>query len=475
VIGCGLAMATGCRNESPSSVLETDGTTSGASEGGPTSGTPGADGGTSGENTDGTAGSTTLDGSTTDGTTTTDGETTGGDDPLQVCRELPEAELAQWVEGPEVESIAESTPERIEAMGAHSWSIALRLLELTDPAKRPSVASSPASLMIALGMSYGDSGCGEQILDVVEYPEEGEDLHHTLGASIQELESRALPARMEEDAVVLSLRSSRWGFPMAPIPEDGLIPEEPNFYGATSNLMYGDLDAARTIMNCVIEVESQGLLQDFIPIGLPAPDTGSFDINVAYLQAPWDVGLSSLGASDFTQDTGDVVSLPMMGTGPEGPINASHYESAGLFALDIPLRGNALSVLFVAPKVGEYADLEAFTLALEPHDLAEIRAQSVQGLAELRMPKVDIESMTLDYYDPFGFECPIYTMRTVLHGAAVQMDEKGIKAAAATVNEIWVTGGEAEPDFDVVLDRPFLFFIYDRDTEFVLYSGRFAG
>ena len=61
----------------------------------------------------------------------------------------------------------------------------------------------------------------------------------------------------------------------------------------------------------------------------------------------------------------------------------------------------------------------------------------------------------------------------MLHGAAVQMDEYGVKAAAATVAESWGTGGE-EPEF-FAIDRPFLFFVYDEPTGFVLYSGRFAG
>jgi serine protease inhibitor len=46
-------------------------------------------------------------------------------------------------------------------------------------------------------------------------------------------------------------------------------------------------------------------------------------------------------------------------------------------------------------------------------------------------------------------------------------------AVAATVAESWETG---EPEFySVAIDRPFLFFVYDEPTGFVLYSGRFSG
>ena len=69
--------------------------------------------------------------------------------------------------------------------------------------------------------------------------------------------------------------------------------------------------------------------------------------------------------------------------------------------------------------------------------------------------------------------CDMYTLRDVLHGAAIEIDEHGIKAAAATVVESWDTS--SPEGLYVLINRPFLFFAYDHETDFVLFSGRYAG
>ncbi len=89
------------------------------------------------------------------------------------------------------------------------------------------------------------------------------------------------------------------------------------------------------------------------------------------------------------------------------------------------------------------------------------------------MPRFAIDSTTINYFDPLGLECDFFTLRSVFHGATVEIDERGIKAAAATVAESWDTESP-EGEF-LLIDRPFLFFAYDRETNFVLYSGRYAG
>lgn len=407
----------------------------------------------------------TTDTDPTEGPDPTEGmDPTDGGDALQACRELPEAEAARWVEGTSLQPTGESTPARIEAAGAQTWVLALDLLRATEP--RESLAASPTSMALALGMTerlYEGGQCGAEIHARMHYTEEGDALHHTLGASIRILEGRALPPGTDgEDPVVVSLRQSIWDL------RGGREPQP--LYGATLHEVTGELGAVRTVMNCVIEAESRGLLVDFIPPHLPAGDTTSFDLDVAYLQAPWVNELTAWGAIDFTKDDGATVELPSMG----GVFYAGLHQDEQRLAIELSLRGGELAVLLVRPAYEAPQELGGFTADLTAEALAEIRSGSDYAFVDLTMPMVDIPSRTIDYYDPLGFECEPYTLRAVLHGAAVQMDDKGIKAAAATAAESWDTG---EPDIptDVRLDRPFLFFVYDRPTGFVLYSGRFAG
>lgn len=391
----------------------------------------------------------------------TGGDPTAGEDLLQVCRELPEAVAAQWVEGTSEPPEGQSTPERMMAAGARTWELALDLLAATDADR--SLAASPTAMSLALGMTerlYADTGCGASIRSRMHYAEEGDALHQTLGASLRTLVERSLPAGQDgEDPVVVSLSASIWDITGERRPEP--------LYGAAYHRVTGDLAAIRTVMNCVIEAQSRGLLVDFLPSSIPAPDTTSIDLDVAHLQAPWAHALQDLGSRSFTRDDGTVVSLSAMGEN----IWAGWYQDEQLTAVDVPLRGGALSVLFVLPAVA--GDLQAFTASLDAKALAAVRDATGYRPVALQMPRVDIPSETIDYYDPLGFACEPFTLRRVLHGVALQLNEHGVKAASATAAESWDTGS---PEFySALLDRPFLFFVYDQATAFVLYSGRFAG
>ena len=73
-------------------------------------------------------------------------------------------------------------------------------------------------------------------------------------------------------------------------------------------------------------------------------------------------------------------------------------------------------------------------------------------------------------YEPDGK--PNLQIGAVLHDAYVSIDERGTEAAGAT----GVEGqgiGMFDP-FEMIVDRPFLFFIRDRSTNTVLYIGRIA-
>lgn len=60
----------------------------------------------------------------------------------------------------------------------------------------------------------------------------------------------------------------------------------------------------------------------------------------------------------------------------------------------------------------------------------------------------------------------------VIHETYLAMDEEGTEAAAATAAVFRATSGQIEPPEPVVLDRPFLFRIYDRDTRVTLFVGQ---
>ena len=404
--------------------------------------------------------------------TETETETETGEPPMSACMDLPAAATAMWQPSAEVESTAVSTPERIAEAGARTWPLALALLRGTDAVAHPSIASSPSTMAIALGMSHmrWQAGCGESIRSVVGWSEDGDPLHETLGASIGALTSRSLPEEEGVDALIVGLHPSTWEL-------EGGASSPSEVFGGTANTVSknadGALAAINDVMNCVIEEQSHGLLKDFLPESQPAADTSSYELLVSFLQAPWAVALYEDDPLAFTRDGGESVDLPAM----FGAVSdAGWYSDESFVAVELPLRGNELVVQLVMPQADAFSDLAAFVAALDEDQLALARDTAQQGVVELTMPTFTIDSSTLDYYDPLGFACEPFTMRKVLHGATVAIDAKGIRAAAASADEGWDSGtGPGETIATVRLDRPFLFFVYDRATTNVLYSGRYAG
>jgi serine protease inhibitor len=430
---------------------------------------------------DSSSSETTVGEVSTSETTVGDGSssetTVGGGE--EGCHALPAAEAVQWREGPAIMSTAMSTPERIAAAGASTWDVALDLLRLTDPADSPSLASSPTSMVLSLGLAYrrfAGTGCATSIHDLMHFPEADDALHATFGASVGELESRVVPADDTADPLVLALRRSMWE--LVDGSTEGIDLTGDADYGAPRNAVRkdgpGGFADIREVVNCVIEEQSQGLLVDFLPSDVPDQGSSSFDVDVAFLQAPWDRALEGGLHVPFVDDGGSMRTLEAFG-GAE--IDVRHHDDAQLTVVDVPTRNGALSVAFVLPKADMYPTLADFVGTTTVSDLRGAIDGALPASADVTIPVVEIPSVTIDYFPILAFACdPETELRDVYHGATVQIDEKGIKAAAATVSEGGVdASGGIPPEIVVVFDHPFLFFVHDRITGHVLYSGRFAG
>ena len=60
----------------------------------------------------------------------------------------------------------------------------------------------------------------------------------------------------------------------------------------------------------------------------------------------------------------------------------------------------------------------------------------------------------------------------VYHQAYINVHETGTEAAAATAV---VVGSRSAPEINFMANRPFLFFLWDRETKSLLFNGRFMG
>ncbi len=64
----------------------------------------------------------------------------------------------------------------------------------------------------------------------------------------------------------------------------------------------------------------------------------------------------------------------------------------------------------------------------------------------------------------------------VMHRAVIKLDEEGSEAAAVTVIEVRVTSSGGGSAYKTIrLDRPFLFFIRENNSNTILFMGAYTG
>jgi serpin B len=195
------------------------------------------------------------------------------------------------------------------------------------------------------------------------------------------------------------------------------------------------------------------------------------------MDAPWKYQFDPAATrkSPFTLLDGSTVMVDMMHFNEFLPSAAG----AGWAAVELPYRGDELSMIAVVPE-----NLAQFEAALSPALLGSIVGAIRDGGIHLSLPRFtfSFHASLAKAFEALGapslFTGPdlsgLYAgsglfVSAIEHEAFVQVDEEGTKAAAATGVAIADSHGPT-----VSFDRPFMFFILDRPTGTVLFLGRVA-
>ena len=141
-------------------------------------------------------------------------------------------------------------------------------------------------------------------------------------------------------------------------------------------------------------------------------------------------------------------------------------------------------MLFVVPDAGRFDEVAGASGTL----FGEARDALAEAEIQLALPRFEFRTQAslpdtlrplgmIDAFDPgladfSGITAtdPLF-ISDVIHEVFVSVDEAGTEAAAATA-VIVGRGGPPERPVVLTVDRPFLFWVYDRATGSVLFMGR---
>jgi serpin B len=352
---------------------------------------------------------------------------------------------------------------------------------------------SPYSVRLALAMTYGgaEGATAEQMAEVLSFASSQEELHPALSNLAEELRSRAATERGGEETegqFQLNIANAIWGQQSYPF-ADAYLQLLDEYYGAGLQAVdfVSNPEAVRQMINAWAAEATEGKIEDIVPEGAIDQLTRLVLANAIYFKAAWlhqfEEGMTSDGP--FTLLDGSDVQVPQM----QQQERFSYLDGDGYQAVALPYVGNTTAMLVVLPDEGQFTtveeglDEEMFNSILSglstnrvrlwlPRFEYEFEVSLSDTLKAMGMPAA-FDGQQADFSGMVDDEMSenLY-LSDVLHKAYVGVDEEGTEAAAVTAVIGGITSAPAGEVIEMKVDRPFVFAIYDRPTNTILFLGR---
>ncbi len=345
---------------------------------------------------------------------------------------------------------------------------------------------SPYSISLALAMTWaGARGeTEEQMANTLHFFLSQERLHPAFNKLALELASRGEGAKGKDDeGFRLNIVNAIWGQKDYQFLTSFLDVLAEN-YGAGLRLLdfISAPEKSRKTINDWVSKQTEGRIEDLIPQGVIDELTRLVLTNAIYFNAAWLHPFDEDSTIDgtFYLLNGSETVVPMMSqTESFGYLDGDGYQ-----VIELPYDGNELAMVIMLPDAGQF---EAFEDSLNSEMVGTIIENLENRQVALTLPKFEFESefsladtlaamgMPVAFSPAADFSGMTGTKELyigdVLHKAFVSVDEAGTEAAAATAVVMKLTSVPEEP-VKVTIDRPFIFLIYDIETEVILFVGR---
>lgn len=238
-------------------------------------------------------------------------------------------------------------------------------------------------------------------------------------------------------------------------------------------------------INADVKEATKGLIEKILD-SIPG-DTKVILGNAVYFKGLWKLKFDKHNTEemDFRRTDGSVVSkVPMMFAKEK----FQYYEDEKLKAVRLDYTNGSLSMLLLLPNEGiTVASLLADIHAAKLKDIQKSLNNKLDTL--LWLPRFKLENSLklvptlgkLGIRDVFGARADLSNIydsaaggqslhvSDVLQSAVIEVNEEGTEAAAATM--IMVRMLMLSPENQIKFDRPFLYYLVDRERHTILFSG----
>ncbi|KEO71894.1 serpin family protein [Anditalea andensis] len=263
------------------------------------------------------------------------------------------------------------------------------------------------------------------------------------------------------------------------------------YYGSEVAPLNMENPASVNVINNWIEAKTNNLIKemlDEIP-QYPYDKVVMYLANAIYYKADWKYQFltSKTQKKPFYPRKGSQVQVDMMDL--DKPAAFKSYFENDLTYIEIPYSTGQYSMGILYNSAG---NLDSVADILTFENLEKWKANSSESNFILKMPKFrlrhkqdnmseDLAAMGL--VQPFSYHPGNFTrlfdnptdplkISRVIHDALIEVDEKGAEAAAATVVEVVELTSMPSKPREVILDKPFIFFIQEAHSGAILFMGK---
>lgn len=352
---------------------------------------------------------------------------------------------------------------------------------------------SPYSLSQALAMVYGGARgqTAQQMADTLHFTLPPERFHPAFNALDLDLRSRSQPISQAngatetlEPAFELHIANAVWaqkGYPYLPEFLDTLAQN----YGAGLRLVDFVSSPEKVVrqINDWVSEQTDGRIQDILD--RLDSQTSLVLANAVYFNAEWDHPFDEelTKTEPFYLMNGQAENTPLM----HQTETFLYTEADSYQAVELPYANRDFGMVILLPREGQFQEIEAQLSGEWAQDVA----QSLQSREmDLTLPKHRFETPSVslketlaamgisdafaDNADFSGItqQQPGMKISDVLHKAFIDVNEKKTEAAAVSIIPVAPGAEEPEEPIEMRIDRPFIFFIRDKQTDTILFLGR---
>ena len=246
----------------------------------------------------------------------------------------------------------------------------------------------------------------------------------------------------------------------------------------------GSPDPARQTINKKIAEKTKQMIPELLPKGSIKSDTAVVLTNAVYFKGDWTLPFTAerTSAQPFYNAIGRASTVQMM----QQQSYFSYYEDKHIQVVQLPYKGDDLSMLVVLPKFNHKLAMQQLTKSLSATKIKQWRSGLVRQEVDLQLPKFKLDAryqmktLLADMGMPKAFnngaefnlyaDGPPIKLDEVYHQAVVTVDEKGTEAAAAAGAVGMYVGMSYPVEFKA--DHPFMFMIKDNKTDAILFLGQ---